>query len=376
MALGIAFELTSYYVTTMSHTLTVLYHGVGLSGRSESLHCILPPRKGESTSSYQTRLAAGFDWTFGDLRILLRVCVFDAGSLDFESIHDPFVKTGREWEHLRECAERVWALLPDIDGVVFVVDSQWLRFQANVGCLENLERDLARRGRSLATLPVVFQLNKRDLLGASRVEEIEANLSTACCAYVDSVAYKGIGVRESLARLISMVRQPPVPRVHLEASPREAILTNPSAEVPMTPKPSTLDALFTRWVEPLTRDGLCRHVIEGGVSKYSIALSSGRFVFGKRYAEPAVEVTVPVGRYPLELVTRTVEYRCHESFIAESPETLVLRVSFEPGEVSRLVRIATKPQGSSIVVFGEPIDGLSEVLRRLNYRAWEEFKGG
>ena len=54
-------------------------------------------------------------------------------------------------------------ILKGVDGIVFVVDSQEDRMDANIESFEALERSLDRQGYDLPKIPLVFQYNKRDM---------------------------------------------------------------------------------------------------------------------------------------------------------------------------------------------------------------------
>lgn len=88
-----------------------------------------------------------------------------------------------------ECG-RMRLLLPSIHGVVFVADSQHLRAEANAERLARVVSDFQSVGRDAASIPFVFQLNKRDLPEVMPVDEMRRLLAMPQCAYVDSVATK------------------------------------------------------------------------------------------------------------------------------------------------------------------------------------------
>lgn len=89
-------------------------------------------------------------------------------------------------------------ILKGVDGVVFVVDSQAERMDANLEAYESLGRSLDRQGYDLDKLPLVFQYNKRDLSGAVSVSELEATFNPTRRPYFEAVASRGVGVMETL----------------------------------------------------------------------------------------------------------------------------------------------------------------------------------
>jgi signal recognition particle receptor subunit beta len=54
-------------------------------------------------------------------------------------------------------------VLRNVDGVVFVTDSQWDKTEENVASFRNLQQNLEKQGLSIDTLAYVLQFNKRDL---------------------------------------------------------------------------------------------------------------------------------------------------------------------------------------------------------------------
>ena len=96
-------------------------------------------------------------------------------------------------------------LLQDADGIIFVIDSQAVRLPANLDEQEKLYRDLRSRGIDPATKPIVFQINKRDLVNPIPAERIREELG-ADGVYVESVALQGTGVCEALNALIELLQ--------------------------------------------------------------------------------------------------------------------------------------------------------------------------
>jgi signal recognition particle receptor subunit beta len=68
-------------------------------------------------------------------------------------------------------------VLRHVDGVVFVVDSQATRIEANVDSIQNLETNLRMQGDDPDVMPLVVQYNKRDLPNALPVAELHAALN-------------------------------------------------------------------------------------------------------------------------------------------------------------------------------------------------------
>lgn len=83
--------------------------------------------------------------------------------------------------------------------IVFVADSQVERRWHNQGALKRLRADFRLVGLNLDDVPVVFQLNKRDLPDCIPSEVMRTDLQTAWCEYFESVAISGKGTFEAVA---------------------------------------------------------------------------------------------------------------------------------------------------------------------------------
>jgi signal recognition particle receptor subunit beta len=94
-------------------------------------------------------------------------------------------------------------VLQGVDGVVFVVDSQRSAFLDNLASAENLDRNLCLQGVDPASLPLVVQLNKRDLADAALPEELCDALDIPSDVRVlEAVATEGLGVYETLKEIV------------------------------------------------------------------------------------------------------------------------------------------------------------------------------
>jgi len=98
-------------------------------------------------------------------------------------------------------------VLQGADGIVFVADSDPARMEANRESLLELRAALAAEGRSRASLPLVFQYNKRDLPGAVPVTRLAALLEAGAHPAGEAVALRGEGVLATLRRAIAAVLQ-------------------------------------------------------------------------------------------------------------------------------------------------------------------------
>lgn len=98
------------------------------------------------------------------------------------------------------------AVLSRSDGVIFVADSQPNQGTNNSESFANLAANLGRLGRSIETMPVVVQFNKRDLPGVVTEEELDARWAGSPWHPLQlASALQGKGVVESFQALLRKV---------------------------------------------------------------------------------------------------------------------------------------------------------------------------
>lgn len=97
-------------------------------------------------------------------------------------------------------------VLRGVDGVVFVADSSPHRLRANAESMRNLRENLKAHGIDPDTLPMVLQINKRDVPGALPTEMIRAVIDPDK-RYItfEAQASAGLGVFETLRDISRLV---------------------------------------------------------------------------------------------------------------------------------------------------------------------------
>ncbi|MGA3167980.1 MAG: ADP-ribosylation factor-like protein [Terriglobia bacterium] len=166
----------------------IVYYGAGLGGKTTNLQWIFDQTLGK-TGGKMISLATETD----------RTLFFDFLPLDLGTVRG--FKTRL---HLYTVPGQVFydasrkLILRGVDGVVFVADSQEERMDANLEAIENLQENLRERGYDFLKIPYVLQLNKRDLPSAVPAEELKRSLIRKNESAFESVAFKGIGVFETL----------------------------------------------------------------------------------------------------------------------------------------------------------------------------------
>ena len=166
----------------------IVYYGAGLGGKTTNLQWIFEQTLGK-TGGKMISLATETD----------RTLFFDFLPLDLGTIRG--FKTRF---HLYTVPGQVFydasrkLILRGVDGVVFVADSQEERMDANLEALENLDENLRQHNYDFAKMPYVLQLNKRDLPNALPVAQLVAELRKKDEPVFEAVAFKGLGVFETL----------------------------------------------------------------------------------------------------------------------------------------------------------------------------------
>lgn len=96
-------------------------------------------------------------------------------------------------------------ILRGVDGIVFVLDSQVTRMEANLESFAILRENLEEQGYEIDSIPLVFQYNKRDLPNVCPVSEMAKNLNPRALPAFEAVASDGSGVLETLKSLSKLI---------------------------------------------------------------------------------------------------------------------------------------------------------------------------
>jgi mutual gliding-motility protein MglA len=101
-------------------------------------------------------------------------------------------------------------VLKGVDGVVFVADSLKVQRKKNIESLINLAKNLAEKGVSIRSIPLVIQYNKRDLDGTDseilHMDILEKDLNSMLkVPSFPASALKGNGVFETLREISKLV---------------------------------------------------------------------------------------------------------------------------------------------------------------------------
>jgi signal recognition particle receptor subunit beta len=173
----------------------IVYYGTGLGGKTTNLRYIhgqlSPTTRGELVQmATETERTLFFDFM-----------ALDLGQVnDFKTRLSLYTVPGQE-EYNRSRK----LILQDVDGIIFVADSNPIRAQANVESLQNMIDNLSEYRYSLDKIPWVLQYNKRDLADAMPFERMEQDLNFANVPSFEAVALEGLKVFATLRSLGKMV---------------------------------------------------------------------------------------------------------------------------------------------------------------------------
>jgi signal recognition particle receptor subunit beta len=174
--------------------LKIVYYGTSLGGKTTNLRSIYArltsDRKGQMMS-----LATDLDQT-----------IF----FDFLPIDVGEIKGWKLRFHLYTVPGQVYynasrrLVLRNVDGLVFVVDSQRERLEENIESMYNLQDNLRVYNLILKDIPMILQYNKRDLPNIMEIKELQTQFNNEDYEYFESVAIRNIGIFETLKRICQL----------------------------------------------------------------------------------------------------------------------------------------------------------------------------
>lgn len=243
---------------TMQMAAKIVYYGPGLCGKTTNLHHIYtktsPQSRGEMVSLE----------TETDRTLFFDLLPIDVGVIGgFKTRLQLYTVPGQVFYNTTRKL-----VLKGVDGIVFVADSQQAALEGNVESFRNLHDNLAEIGLNLDELPVVIQLNKRDLPNIHPIEVmLDALDGDRKFEHVEAIAASGVGVFETL-KVISkltlrtlrrrMTGDEPVrsvsarPSVQFRVQSNENVPTRTVAAVPLPPSATQAVAAYAPAPEAAT----------------------------------------------------------------------------------------------------------------------------
>jgi signal recognition particle receptor subunit beta len=181
-------------IKTRQINCKIVYYGTGLGGKTTNLRVIHkksnPKLRGKllslETESERTLFFDFFPLAGGS------VMGFDVRFAFYTVPGQSFYNRTRK------------TILKDVDGIVFVCDSQTEREEANIDSYLNLQENLQEARVKLASLAHVIQYNKRDLPDVVPVEEMRRDINTFKVPDFEACALQEIGVFETLRAIVKL----------------------------------------------------------------------------------------------------------------------------------------------------------------------------
>jgi signal recognition particle receptor subunit beta len=115
---------------------------------------------------------------------------------------------------MHESTRRI--VLQGTDAIAFVADGRRSEAAVTLAYWNNMLANLEANGLDPRALPIVLQLNKRDLPGAREEDELEDLMQTVKPLVLQAVAIRGEGVVETLHALLTLTYRSLDQRVGLE----------------------------------------------------------------------------------------------------------------------------------------------------------------
>ena len=178
--------------STRELTAKIVYYGPGLCGKTTNLR-VLHERLEKGTAGRLLSLATAQDRTIYFDLLPVELGNIKGYTVRFQLCTVPGQVFYNETRKL---------VLRGVDGLVFVVDSQWSMLSHDLESFQNLKENLREADISLESLPLVIQYNKRDLPGVLSIDALQEALGFQAYPFVEGVAASGGGVVETF-KLIS-----------------------------------------------------------------------------------------------------------------------------------------------------------------------------
>jgi signal recognition particle receptor subunit beta len=189
--------MASIDIKTRQIHCKLVYYGTGLGGKTTNLRYIHkktnPKQRGQllslETESERTLFFDFFPMAAGKL-------------MGFDLRLTFYTVPGQSFYNLTRKT-----ILKDVDGVVFVSDSDPDREEANIDSYLNLQENLADYRIELAKFPHVIQYNKRDLTEVLPVSQMREAINLYSVPDFEAVALKGEGVFEALREITKLTTE-------------------------------------------------------------------------------------------------------------------------------------------------------------------------
>ncbi|PTA69137.1 GTPase MglA [Deinococcus arcticus] len=174
----------------------IVYYGPGMSGKTTNLKHVFSKVPGHLRGEMVSLATEDERTLFFDFLPL------DLGSVQgFKTRFHLYTVPGQVFYN----ASRK-LILRGVDGIVFVADSAPNRLRANAESMRNLRENLQEHGIDVRDVPIVLQINKRDLPDALPTSMIRAVIDPKQeLQMFEAMSDKGVGVFETLKTVSRLV---------------------------------------------------------------------------------------------------------------------------------------------------------------------------
>lgn len=175
-------------------TVKLVYYGPALSGKTTNLQAIHGLVNSDAAGRLMT-LETKED----------RTLFFDLLPLTFDTAQGLRVRIKLftvPGQVIHNATRRL--VLQAADGVAFIADSQHAETRANQVAFLNMQENLRENGIEPSRMPLVIQLNKRDLADVRADEEIDGLAKRGREPVFKAIAVRGVGVLETLHGLVDL----------------------------------------------------------------------------------------------------------------------------------------------------------------------------
>jgi hypothetical protein len=176
--------------------IKIVYYGPPLSGKTtnlEQIHQRMPKTRQSEIVSLKTQ---------EDRTLYFDFLPLEVGEIGgFKPRFNLYTVPGQS---LYRATRRL--ILEDVDGIVFVADSQRSRLRDNARSLQEMKRHLHSLGYRWFDIPLILQYNKRDLPNTLGQQTLDRYLNPDdSLPSFESVAITGQGITETLKAIINLV---------------------------------------------------------------------------------------------------------------------------------------------------------------------------
>jgi signal recognition particle receptor subunit beta len=177
--------------------LKIVYYGPGFSGKTTNLewaHSHIDPSVRSDILNLKTK---------EDRTIFFDFMQFEVGKI--KGLTPKFNLYTVPGQDIYTVSRKI--ILNGVDGIIYVADSDQKRMRDNLFTLIDLVKNLRANKHQVEQFPIIFQYNKRDIPDALPLEYLHKTLNRFNAPEFEACAKDGVGVFESLKKVIELVVQ-------------------------------------------------------------------------------------------------------------------------------------------------------------------------